>query len=641
MFYPEAKEKESHLEDTSKGLYSRDFDSVLPVKSRHNLKQKVQNIGKGWSDEDLKKESSFRFPYFKVLVVAVIFFIIAIIFASFRFFGGGNMISGDNIDILVRGPVSVAGGEVLPLDVEIKNKNNVDLKVVDMKILYPDGTRSPEDLSTPLIRYNEIIGDINSGKTEKRLVKSVLFGEENIKKDIKFTVEYRIPGSNAIFYKEKLYTVLINSSPINLIVTGVDEVSANQQTDFNVEIVSNSLSVIKNLILKADYPFGFNFVSSDPRTSSIDNSVWSIGDLEPGAKRTIKFAGVIGGQDGEERVFRFTVGTPDKLDEKTINTAFSVHTLSVLIKKPFLGVNLFINGDPSKEVVVDSGSKINVGLNWQNNLPTNVYDAVIKVKLSGLVFDKASVRAEKGFYSSIDNTVIFDKQKDPAFSSIEPGYMGENSFDFATFNAQSKTGLSFSNSQVTLDISVYGNRVQGSNVPQELLYSATKKVKVASVLRLSANAFRSIGPFENSGPLPPRSEQESTYTITWSATNLLNDVSQARVSAVLPSYVKWNGLTSPLNEKIYYNESTREVAWDIGNIKGGTGTTYYPREVSFHITFTPSLSQVSTSPELVGGATITGLDTYTGTQIGESRPAVTTEIINDPAFKAGDNIVVE
>ncbi len=634
MFYPNEEEKRNKLEDIKKGLYSRD-NATPPFKRRHSLGSNIVEAKTKWSDDDLKKESDFKLPYKNIFLVAVIFFIFAIGFASYKFFVSGNMISGDNIEIFIRGPVSIAGGEVLPLDIEVKNKNNVDLKVVDLKIQYPDGTRSPDDLSIPLVRYSELLGDINTGKSVKRLLKAVLFGEENVKKEIKFTVEYRVPGSNAIFYREKTYSILINSSPINLKVLGVGEISANQKTDFIIEIESNSLSVIKNLILKADYPFGFDYISANPKPSSVDDSVWSIGDLEPGAKRTIKLSGSINGQDGEERVFRFTVGTPDKLDDNTINTAFSIYTANVSIKKPFLGVNLFINGDSSKEVVVNSGTKIIADIAWQNNLTTNIYDVAIKVKLSGKILDKTTVYTDEGFYNSLDNTITFDKQKNIAFASVEPGYQGETDFVFSLFGPQSQTGASFNNPEVDMDISVFGNRIGGGNVPQELLYSTTKRIKAASVLRLTSRSLRSVGPFENTGPIPQVAEQESTYTITWSATNLLNDVNDAKVTAVLPQYVKWNELTSPTIEKVNYNSSTNEVTWNIGGIKAGTGLTYYPREVSFNLSFTPSLSQVGEAPEILGQATIRGIDSFTNVEVGETKPRVTTEVVTDPNYKAG------
>lgn len=74
--------------------------------------------------------------------------------------------------------------------------------------------------------------------------------------------------------------------------------------------------------------------------------------------------------------------------------------------------------------------------------------------------------------------------------------------------------------------------------------SLTRTVKVNSSFQLSSRAVHYTGPFGNSGPMPPRVGQNTTYTILWSITNSSNDVSRAKVTAVLPLYVKWTGVSS-------------------------------------------------------------------------------------------------
>ena len=44
------------------------------------------------------------------------------------------------------------------------------------------------------------------------------------------------------------------------------------------------------------------------------------------------------------------------------------------------------------------------------------------------------------------------------------------------------------------------------------------------------------GTFTNTGPIPPKAEAETTYTVTWAVTNPLNNLTDVRVSAILPSY---------------------------------------------------------------------------------------------------------
>ena len=70
----------------------------------------------------------------------------SILFAYLSFRGGGNSISSDNIEIGLSGPVSIGAGEVLSLEIDVLNKNSVDLETADLLVEYPDGSRSAVDV---------------------------------------------------------------------------------------------------------------------------------------------------------------------------------------------------------------------------------------------------------------------------------------------------------------------------------------------------------------------------------------------------------------------------------------------------------------------------------------------------------------
>ena len=325
----ESDEKKDNIEKVEESLYSKTIDNIF-IKRRHSLQEeKKADAPTAWNVKEEEAESHFQLPYSKILLGAFIFFVIALGFTFSKFFLGNNIVSGNNIDILVSGPVSIAGGEELPLDIQIINNNNVNLNSVALKVEYPVGTKSSIDQSQDYPRYSELLGDINIGKNQRRLVKSVLFGEENSQQVVKITVEYRTTGSNAIFSKEKDFNVLISSSPVNVSVSGPTEINSNQLTDFSIDVSSNSTSIVKNLILKAEYPFGFNLSSSNPKSISSDDSVFAIGDLAPGAKRTIRISGSITGQDGEQRVIKFTVGIPSSNDNTIVTTSLATYVSKI------------------------------------------------------------------------------------------------------------------------------------------------------------------------------------------------------------------------------------------------------------------------------------------------------------------------
>ena len=626
----------NRIEEVKQTLYSRNFKPE--EKKRFELEATESSVETDWTDDN-KVDGGKELPLTKILLGALIFFVLAAGFAVYRFLGGSNVISGDNIELTIKGPVSVAGGEVLPLEIEIKNNNSVPLKVVDLQIEFPDGTREAEDISKEMKRYAEVLGDMEVGATKTKLIKAILFGEENSRKDITVSVEYRTPGSNAIFSKEKVFPIMINSSPVNIIIKGVTEANSNQNINYEVEIVSNSVTTIKDLSFRVDYPFGFGYKSSTPKPY-LDNNVWNIGDLEPGGKRTIKISGTITGQDGEERVFKFTVGNPNTLNEREIGTPFIYSASSVFIRKPFVGLSLAIDGSLNKEVVIESGKTVRGDLVWTNNLPNQIYDLTVELTFRGDVLDKSSINTQKGFYRSIDNMIIFSPESDPTLTSLSPGQNGEASFDFSSFSTFTRTGSSFTNPEISLDVVVKGKRLEGSNVPEELLFSDSKKIKVASNISLLSRGFYYIGPFTNTGSIPPRAEEETTYTVTWTVTNTSNTVTGTKVTASIPSYVRWLDQVIPGTEKVTFNPLGGEIIWDVGEVKAGAGSTLPAKEVSFQISFVPSLSQVNTSPMLLSDAHVAGTDSFTKTEVGETKVLINTDLKYDPTFSSEGGKVV-
>ena len=202
-------------------------------------------------------------------------------------FGGFNAVSSRNVDISVQGPVAIDGGEELVLDVSITNNNNVSLQNTRLRFEYPEGTRRADNLSVELIRSEEEIGNIAPGEGVTKTVKAVLFGERESIKQIKVSVDYKTQGSNATFTKDKNYEIGIKSAPIVFSIDYPKEVNSNQEMELVVNLTSNSNTPVENLLVRAEYPFGFSFIKSDPQ-STFDNNVWNVGSLKPKEKKITK-----------------------------------------------------------------------------------------------------------------------------------------------------------------------------------------------------------------------------------------------------------------------------------------------------------------------------------------------------------------
>ncbi len=643
MANPNPQNPKGRLDRLSEELYSREAPSIINQKPNDLPSSRTLDVNQNWTDDKRLGELIGQMPapkkrsFLKIFFLGSLgFFVVAFSVALFAIFGDFNNISSKNVDIGVLGPTSIGGGEELTLEIVIENKNNTTLETADLLIEYPRGTRVASDLQTELLRHRETLGRIESGANVRRTVRAVLFGEKDAIQNVVISVEYRVNGSNAVFSKEKSYEIVMASSPITLTATYPKEIASNKEFEVMLEAVSNSTTVIENALVRAEYPFGFSFVRSTPQPASSD-SLWRLGDLKPGEKRTIKIRGKLEGQDNEERTFRFSSGISSERDENIIGAEFVTLLETVAIKKPGLGVELSLGGTGG-DLVSTAGSQVSGSVRWVNNLPVRVVNGKIEVKLSGNAFNRSSVTASQGgFYRSLDNMIVWDRNGTPDLAEMAPGANGSLSFTF--FSLGSSGGLPISNQSIMVEATALGTQLSGGTTPDEISSSITRKVNIASDIGLNTRIVYSIGSFANKGGIPPHAEKETTYTIIWTATNSSNDITGAVMKAQLPQYISWLSQTSPSQESISFDPIEKTVTWNIGELRAGTGFASTPREVSFQVSFVPSLSQVETTPDIISATTITGRDRFTSAFLEETKAALTTRLGTDPAFKNGDDKV--
>ncbi len=640
----DSQDSNDHIDELKSQLYSKNFQ---PTSYRRKVlhDQKI-NTPSDWQNEnqgDLHEDTAETYtPIFKkVLLFALVFFLVAAGIAIAVFVRGTNVVSPNNIDITMQGSVSTPAGEAFPVDIQITNNNPTDLLLSDLVVTYPESTRLASDQVTPLITERIPVGTLPTGKSSHVSIDPVLFGQENSQQNIKVSLEYRIPGSASIFVKNKDYPVFIGTAPISITVDSVKETVSNQDVQFDVHVKSNSTSIVKNVLLKAEYPFGFSFESSNPDPASPDNTAWNIGDISPGTDRHIIVVGRMTGQDGEERDFHFSLGLADQDNPTAINAIIANLTQPLAIKQPFLGVDILLNDDNSSVFTAQGGDAVRGEVSWQNNLNVPVTDASIKIKLAGKILDTKNILVEQGFFSSSDNTMTWDKTTVPELASIAPHAGGKLQFTLASLQSSVENNAYFRKPSINLDASVSGRRLGDRNVVEDINSTVSKTIRIATAPHITSRAVHTVGPFINTGPIPPVVDQNTTYTIIWTASNSFNTVNGATVSASLPNYVGWLGKVSPAGADVKYDQQKHQVIWNVGTLAAGAGYSSAAPEAYFQVSFLPSVSQLESSPEILGAPTLSGTDSYTSSVVQNVGQALDSTFATDPAYNYGDGRVTK
>lgn len=634
-----------YLEELKKDLYSKRNVFSQRKKISNLISRKNFSIPEDWGSNAREKISAVKKSFLyergifkKFLLGSIIFFLISITFTFFVFYRGQNTVSLDNIEINIMGDTFVAGGEELPLQIEVSNKNNTPLEFGELLIEYPRG--STGSVENDFVRLRESLGTIPSGGTVRKDIKVILFGKQGELKEIKTTLEYRVKNSNAIFSKEQKYSVSLSSSPLVLSVLAPSKISSNQQIEIEARMISNSKEILKDVLLKVDYPPGFKFEESSLKAVLGDN-VWDLGDLAPGAEKKVILKGKIYGEENEERVFRFYSGAKDKNDSTEIGIIYNSFLLVVFVEKPFIEGKILVNGEYQNEYTSPSNEEIRVNINWANNLPTKVEDMEIQAKLSGNALNRSRVIASGGFYNSIENEIVWNKDTLSQLASVQPGDNGSLSFSLFSLPSVGSNLEIINDPTIEIEVNLKGRQVEEGGSLKDIISSDRKVIKINSDFQLAVQALHNSGSLENTGPIPPKAEQKTTYSIVWSIKNSANNLKNAEVKATLPIYVNWFGKFLPDTEDITYNGLTREVIWRPGLISRGTGFSLDNREVAFQIELLPSLSQVGSVPLLINETVAVAEDTFTGDILSSRKNSLNTRIYNDVNYNSGDEKVVE
>jgi hypothetical protein len=564
-----------------------------------------------------------------------LFFLATVFVAGFVFFGGANFISSKNLDIEVVGPTTASAGQAIELGVTVENNNNTDLEVANLSIQYPQDTRDPQDSSKGLTFTKTDLGVIKAGGEANRNVGMVLLGSVGEIKEIKLSVEYKVRGSNATFYKDKVYQITIGDAPLSLTVESPPKVSSGESFTSVVNVTLNSTEPLKNVMLRAEYPYGFSFDTSS-QSALTDNNVWALGDLSPGASKKIEIRGRLVGENQDERTFRFYVGVAAEGGASAnFKTVLVSAQETVAIERPSISLSASFNGESVPTYVAPAGQNISTAIHFQNNLPEKLLNPRLEVKLSGTSLNTYTVVAQNnGLYSPGTGRINWIIANALGALALSPGEGGIVTFSFASYPET----LSSGNKDINLTITFSGTSA-GDNKP--VTVSETRTIKIGSQVSFSSRAVHTIGPFSNIGPIPPQVGKETTYTVIWSVGNTSNDLKEAKITAKLGSNVKWVGANSSASESVEYNQSTNTVTWNLGTLPSGVGFSTAPRDAAFQISLTPTSSQVGSAPTLVTGISFSAFDESLNKGITVSSAPLTTRTTSDPAFIQGDDIVVK
>jgi len=534
--------------------------------------------------------------------------ILGIIFGGIGYYYyKNNMYSKDVLKLEILGPDTAELGE--DIEYVVKYKNNGGFVLEEPKLIFEYPQYSVVENDKPQ-RQEIPLEDIYPGAENALSFKGKLLGKENESKVAKAWLSYRPKNLKARYESATTLTAIIKPVPLTFEFDLPSKVESGKEFHFRLNYFSNANYPLSNLRVFVDYPSDFEFISSMPK--SLEKTEWGLGLLNRTDGGRIEIVGKVSGEPAEEKIFKARLGIWQ--DGEYILLKEAVRGLEIM--QPSIFISWQINGSP--RYITNVGDYLHYEIFFKNTGEKPLENLFLVAKLDDSLLDFSTIQPGNGKFQESSKTLIWDHTMNQDLRFLDS--MDEGKVDFWI---KVKDQLSSNNPVIKTKISL-------SQVNEEI------ETKVNAKLALSQKGYFSQGPFVNSGSLPPTVGQSTSYTIFWQIQNFYNDVKNVKVKATLPSQVRLSGELFPKDAKFAFDQVSREIVWDVGDLVGESAGSTTGKEIFFQVVLTPDPNQRGQAAQLVSEAKIIGQDSWTEAPLETKAPEITTSLPDDVAVSGKD-----
>ena len=591
------------LRDVDRNL-NYDKSKKVAVQKRR-LSSRKTAIPTSWHSTQGKTPGSKLLGF--ILLLAVTFFSIAVVVAIFiQLFDLDKSISPSKINIVVQGPITGVSDEDIPLIVRVVNRNSVNLETPKLIVDYPDGTYTTTDKPNSLRTQEIPLDNIESNGFVEYLLNQRFFGEEGERKNLALTLEYRVPGSHPVYRSETTaHTVTLRGDTVSITKPSLTRAVSGKELKISFSVTSRVSFTLPSVVVRVRYPTGFVPLKETTNATNEEQTIWTFTDFPGGATKNIQITGIIRGEPGVQQAFTAEAfASPAVKDGNAVRVARKVE--NILIEKSFLRATILLNGSESDTVVASPKDTVSGIIQWRNEETTALKNVVLRATITGTGLDESSVQVRDGHYDINNNQIVWNQTKYPRFSNINANQFGDLPFSFKIL--PSRIEFSAENKRVTVSVSVTANRVGYSSI-DSINNIEEKVVKVRSAVQISGATLHSTSRIANTGPIPPRIGEKTTYVLHYFIKNDGNILNDAILTIPLSSHVTFNGVINGVNAKnLQYDTDTHVITLAIPQIDAfGTNAS---SSVEIQVDLIPRSTEAGSEVTLANVATFTAHDKF-------------------------------
>jgi uncharacterized repeat protein (TIGR01451 family) len=595
----------------------RPLDEHRPDEQSH-FKEVEKHI---LTEQTKKKESWWEWKHGEninialvVSVLAVIVFIslLTVFFVRLK----NSAFKEENVKISLNGPEIVAVGEEVYYEVDIDNKNRVDLDDSVLHLELPNNfVLLPNDL---VVDRNLSGAKIIVGKIKKHNKKHYKIGVRvNYTNDqqmfLKAKVVYKPSNISSYFQADVVKNIKIKKRNLSIYVSTSETVSSGETVVMDVIVKNDDQDDFQNMILKIDYPEGFVYENSSLNLLEGRKNEWLIDNLSAGDQKKITVTGKITGQLDEIKKFGIFL-----LKEGEGETIFSKaeKTLRIVPQKVLL-----------RQVVdtqnVSPGDYLQYTIFFKNNSTTPLRNLILKSYLPGKYIDRSSVDTKYGYYDSRENVITWKAADLDKLKLLEPGEEGRVDFRVRLQDRIIPGSKKDKNIYTLAHSEIESLDVDSPIFENKRVVSSELKVPINSVAGINVKAVYVPEAENEKGVL--KVDKKALFKIQFNVYNTTSQLKGVELLADLPSGTGWERQIYPEGDNLKFDGNSNKLKWNLGVVDMGTGFISPAEKAEFLVSVTPSVNQVGHSIDLLKNISIQAKDMFTGNNIGYYLKAINSE----------------
>lgn len=539
-----------------------------------------------------------------------------------------------DINLTVEAPGEIQLGKPFEMKVGFANQSDRILKDAKVSLSLPDGISF---LGAPVDQRNETraAGDVGIGSMSEESFSLIVLKDPQSVKTIRAALSYAAIGGRSRFERNEDVEVAVGNPAVQIDLRVPERVFSSEEFEALVAYHNASDIDFSNLELRVDFPPTFAFRSSTVKPD-VGNSLWRIGSLLKGSEGEFAVRGSI---IGPEKSF-FEI-------KAALTTSFLGKTYTIDTKAASLAISpsplaLTVLANDKADYVARPGDRVRYELRFTNNTDIGLRDVILKAKLSGEMYDFATVEAPQVFFSSLTNTLTWNAANTPQLAVLEPGGSGAVNFTVRLKPTYPIRRVNDKNFELKLEAQIESPTVPSFIGAEKTIGISHFVIKVAGQTTIDTLVFfrDAASGFVNKGPIPPLVNQPTNFTMHWVIANYATDVENVSVRAFLQSGVRWTGqVKSNISAVPVWNERTQEVSWTIDRIPATRGALGNPLSAIFQIEATPSINQVGGYMPLISETELRAHDTFVNEEIVSTDSAVSTSLPDDPTVGQQGGVV--